>query len=329
MNASRRSFVLAATAWSLAPRWARASLPPAEYTNPVYARDFPDPFVIEHDGVYHAYATQSGGPRFQHGVSRDLVHWTVKSLDFPDPFSTEHLWAPEVARIGERFVLTYSALDPATKRHHIAVATADHPTGRFSHQKILVRGDENKVGVIDTHVAFEDGRPYLLYSEETPRRIVARPLREDGLEVTGDPVELVRPDQPWEHGVNEAPTVVRRGNKVILIYSGSGYQNPKNRPQYAVGFATADRLLGPYTKHPEPILQTAPDQVYGPGHQCVVQTKNGDWWMLYHGWNSEGEPMYGRNPHGRTLRLDRLIWDLDRPRALGPTTTPQAAPVIG
>jgi beta-xylosidase len=301
---------------------------PATYTNPVYARDFPDPFVLRHDGKYHAYATQSGAPTFQHGVSDDLVHWTVGPLDFRGAFSTEHLWAPEVAKLGGKFVMTYSALDPKSKRHHIAVATSDGPAGPFTHRDIIVRGDDNKVGVIDTTVAFENGQPYLVYSEETPRRIVARPLREDGLAVTGDLVELIRPSQTWERGVNEAPTIVRRGETVVLIYSGSGYQNDKDQPQYAVGFATAKSLFGPYTKHPTPILETVPNEVYGPGHQCVVQTPNGDWWMLYHGWDNQNQPRYGSNPLGRTLRIDRLVWDGDSPRVLGPTTTAQAAPDV-
>lgn len=69
-------------------------------------------------------------------------------------------------------------------------------------------------------------------------------------------------------------------------------------------------------------------RVYGPGHQCVVQLPSGETWMAYHGWDDQGEPRYGANPLGRTLRIDRLRWDGDMPVMDGPTTTPMPVPVI-
>lgn len=50
--------------------------------------------------------------------------------------------------------------------------------------------------------------------------------------------------------------------------------------------------------------------------------------MAYHGWDDQGEPRYGANPLGRTLRIDRLRWDGDMPVMDGPTTTPMPVPVI-
>jgi arabinan endo-1,5-alpha-L-arabinosidase len=44
----------------------------------------------------------------------------------------------------------------------------------------------------------------------------------------------------------EAPTLVRRGATYVLLYSANSYGGD----DYAVGYATARRLEGPYDKAP-------------------------------------------------------------------------------
>ncbi len=140
------------------------------YTNLVHGRDFPDPFVLAYRGKFYAYATQNSDAGFQVMDSPDLVRWTHRGASYKPPWSSAHYWAPEVVTHRGRFYMTYSALNPQTKKHDIAVATADNPLGPFTHRAILVRGDNNRVGVIDTTVFFDaDQRPYLVYSEEEPR----------------------------------------------------------------------------------------------------------------------------------------------------------------
>ncbi len=301
--------------------------PSNSYTNPVYTHDFPDPYVIRHDGRFFAYATQTRDTGFQVMDSPDLVHWTPRALDFNVPWSRQHLWAPEVYVRDGTFYLTYSALDPESKKHHIGIATATHPTGPFTHRALLVRGDDNRTGVIDATIALDDHDiPFLVYSEENPRRIVARRLRDDLLATQGDPIELIRPDRDDEAGVVEAPTIVRRDGMVHLFYSGGPFQGTKQGDSYSVRHAVAPTLLGPYTKSDTPLLSTRPGQVYGPGHQCVIQSEDGTWWMLYHAWDAQNQPRYGSNPLGRTLRLDPLTWIGATPKINGPTLTPQPAP---
>src|SRR5262249_36477930 len=151
------------------------------------------------------------GTGFQLLMSDDLIHWSPKQLEFEVPWSHEHLWAPEVVEQGGIFYLTYSALDPVTKKHSIAIAIAAAPEGPFLHREILVRGTDNKVGVIDATIAFDNKTPYLIYSEESPRSIVIRPMRSDLLALVGERRELIVPSLDWEHGVTEAPTLVKRG----------------------------------------------------------------------------------------------------------------------
>ena len=301
---------------------------PPSYTNPVYPHDFPDPFVLMDGGKYYAYGTQTRGTGFQLMVSDDLVHWKTRVLDFPVPWSREHYWAPEAVHHNGQYYLTYSALDPASKKHHIGIATAQEPTGPFEHRAILVRGGDNKVGVIDaTHFFEPDGSAFLIYSEETPRRIVMRQAKPDLLSVGDQVTELIHPDMEWEHGVTEAPTVILRGGVYHLFYSAGPYEGTKRSGRYSVGHAQAKALKGPYTKSAKPILESVEGATYGPGHQCLVQTPDQSWWMLYHAWDNVGQPRYGENPSGRTVRLDRVEWTGDEPRVVGPTLTPRPAPL--
>jgi beta-xylosidase len=293
------------------------------YQNPVYVRDFPDPFIVEYKGKFYAYATM-----FRCLESDDMVHWTDKGQCLKVPWSNEHYWAPEVVFRKGKFYMTYSALNPQTRKHDIGIAVADKPTGPFEHKAILVNGDDNRVGVIDTTIYQEKGSAYLLYSEEEPRRIVMRKLGKDWMSVEEEVTEIVKPDRPWERNVTEAPTLIKRNGLYHLFFSVGWYQSNKQDACYAVCHAVSKSLYGPYVKDPEPLLKTVPDKLYGPGHQSLIKLKSGEWWMPYHGWNNEGEPRYGMNPHGRMMYIDRLEWKGDKPVLVGPTFGPTPAPRV-
>jgi beta-xylosidase len=296
------------------------------YTNPVWPRDFPDPHIVRWKSRFYAYATHAGPGGFQVMESSDLIHWTHRGGCFEPPWSREHLWAPEVIERRGKLYMTYSATNPQTGKHDIGVAVATNPLGPFEHKAILVRAGNNRVGVIDTTVFFDGGRPYLLYTEEEPRRIVMRSMADDLLSVRNDVTVLVAPDQPRERGVTEAPTLVYRNGVYHLFFSIGWFQSNKADACYAVAHATSRSLRGPYVKSPDLILETVPDQVYGPGHQCIVTLPGGAMWMAYHAWDARNEPRYGSNPAGRTLRVDRIGWRGDRPFVSGPTVTPQPCP---
>lgn len=299
------------------------------FRNPVWGRDFPDPFVLPWRGAFYAFATEtfSVGRGFQAMESRDLVHWTHKGMVFAPPWSSDHFWAPEVAERDGIFHLTYSALNPRTGKHDIGVATAKHPLGPYVQREILVRGDANKVGVIDSTIHRDGATAWLVWSEEDPRRIVAQRLRRDWLGLTGGLIEVIRPDREWEKNNAEAPTLLRKDDKLHLLYAGGWFESDKDNPSYCVAHAVAPSIRGPWTKTGA-ILRGDGNKVFGPGHQCHVRLRSGEDWLLYHGWNEEKEPRYGSNPHGRTLRLDRLDWKDGRPMVVVPSTDDRPAPRV-
>jgi beta-xylosidase len=299
------------------------------YTNPVYDHDFPDPFVLEYHHKFYAYATESGAHGFQVMESNDLVHWDNHGLAFTPPWSTQHLWAPEVMHYRGKFYMVYSARNPETGKHDIGIAMASSPRGPFVQKAILASGNSNRVGVIDADLFIDkDKTPYLLYSAEDPRMIMLQKLSSNLLGVEGNAVMLIKPDQPWEHGVTEAPTMIYRNGIYHLFFSAGSFQGDRSHSYYAVYHAESKEINGPYIKSPHPLLATTPEKVYSPGHQCIIRVGKDNWWMLYHGWNNAGEPMYGSNPIGRSLRIDRILWKNNEPTMIGPTTDPEPAPVI-
>ena len=96
------------------------------FSNPVLAQSFPDPFVLEHDGVYWGFATgrDPDGRCFPVATSTDLVHWEGRpGAMAPLPGDAPCYWAPEVTRHGASFVLYYSVGNEHTMQIHAAVAT--------------------------------------------------------------------------------------------------------------------------------------------------------------------------------------------------------------
>src|SRR5689334_4033206 len=102
------------------------------YLNPVYQREFPDPFVLKYCGEYWAYCTGfwSDGRCFGILHSTDLVNWQeVGGAMQPLPDNPPHYWAPEVSYYNGRFYLYYSMGNEELME--IRVAVAEQPGGPF------------------------------------------------------------------------------------------------------------------------------------------------------------------------------------------------------
>jgi beta-xylosidase len=295
--------------------------PAAEpFTNPVYDADFPDPFVLEVDGTYYAYATNGNGKQVQTLTSPDLVHWKPGPDALPQVggwTSNGNLWAPEVlARDDGTYVLYYTA------NRCIGRAVADHPLGPFADDSdAALVCEQAEGGSIDASpFRDDDGSLYLYWKNDAnsigqTTWIYVAPLSDDGLELEGEPVRLVSNDAGWEGGVVEAPLMWKEDGRYYLFYSGNGYEGDL----YAVGYATCERPLGPCEDAPEnPILKSA-CAASGPGHNALIR-KGDETWTLYHAWPAE------TNDDKRVLWLDRVAWEDGAPRIEGPTCTEQPAP---
>jgi GH43 family beta-xylosidase len=254
-----------------------SAAPPRTYTNPVIDEIGPaDPSVILHEGKYYLYCT--GDNRSYHVYySTDLVHWTKGPKVFQP--GEENVWAPDVFHDpGDgRFHLYY------TVDRRVGVAVADRPDATFVDRGTLFES------AIDAHMfRDQDGSYYLYYVQLPGFRICVQPM-ETPLRKKGEPLELIRPTEPWETkrgAVTEGPWMVKHRDTYHLLYSGTAASSL----DYAIGYATAARPTGPFVKYlGNPIVKRG-NGALGPGHGCVVKDGAGRLWSVYHQQKDDSQP---------------------------------------
>ena len=253
--------------------------------------DFPDPDVIATDDGYAAFATGSHGLNIRYASSDDLGTWAVDSRDalptLPAWASPGRTWAPEVVEApGGGYLMYVTAEHTASGRQCIGVAASDTIDGTFAPV-----GDDPLVcpveegGAIDA-ATFDDvdGTRYLLWKTDgnccsRDTWIEMAPLSADGLGLDGEHTRLLKQTLDWEGALIEAPTLVHRDGRYVLLYSANDYGSDA----YTVGAAVSDELRGPYEKLDRPILASA-GELRGPGGQDVVTTSDGDR-LVFHSWD--------------------------------------------
>jgi xylan 1,4-beta-xylosidase len=276
------------------------------YSNPVISEIGPaDPTAIFYEGKYYLYPT--GDNRSYHVyTSDDLVNWTKG----PKVFSPGgvNVWAPDVFynRSDGKFYLYYTA------NWKIGFAVGDKPDGTFKDKGIFIKG------AIDSHM-FQDGDGrYYLYFVKRNFEIHVQQMSTP-LQLTSNSKMILKPTEPWERTVTEGPWMIKHGDLYYLLYSGYG----ANTKHYAVGYATANNPVGPFTKYPgNPIIKGS-EELHGPGHGSVTQDSAGNLWHVYH---QKRGPAVGWD---RFICIDPLWFD---PNGVlhGKATrgNPQQAPII-
>ncbi len=291
------------------------------YANPVYAANFPDPAAIRVGDTWYAYGTNGPSGNVPVLTSQDLVTWSEAGDALPSLGSWAvpgFTWAPDVIRLGDRFLLYYTARSHRTGRQCIGVAAADSPLGPFRDTAagpLICHADQG--GAIDA-AAFrdDDDTLYLLWKNDgnavgQPTRIYSQQLTTDGTALVGSPWALLTNHAAWHGPVVEAPQMVKRAGRYILFYSGNRYDST----EYAVGYALCESPWGPCHDAPEnPILSSAGGAA-GPGHSFLVGQPDGSTWLLYHAWRPDA---VGAEPPGRALWLSRVDWVAGRPTVRGP-----------
>lgn len=307
-----------------------AAAEPAEYTNPVCDRDMPDPSVLRaDDGYYYVYATETERnlPIYR---SRNLVDWERCGFAFtdqthPNVVEKANIWAPDVSRIGDKYVMHYSmSVWGGEWTCGIGSASADSPAGPFTdHGKMFI---SNGIGIrncIDPFYIEDGGRKYLFFGSF--HGIYAVELTDDGLKVRqGTPVVKVA-------GSAYEGTYIHRRDGYYYLFASTGTCCEGLKSTYATVVGRSDRLLGPYTDRQgrtmlknfhEGLIQRS-DEFVGTGHNSeIVSDDAGSDWMLYHAVKTD-------SPRGRKLLLDRIEWIDGWPTvAGGKPSVKAAAPVI-
>jgi arabinan endo-1,5-alpha-L-arabinosidase len=281
--------------------------------NPLIAASCPDPAVVRAGDVYYLVATTDDNrdpARFPIRRSTDLADWEEVGHLFPPgrapTWAVADFWAPEVHRVGHRFVCYYSARHQSG-RLCLGAATASSVEGPWSDVGQPLLADQ-KVDLIHPHHFAEPGVPPCLYWRHATS-IQVQQLAPDGLALVGEPTAVLVADLPWEGSVVEGPWVVRRDGVYYLFYAAGDRQSDRT----ATGVARARSPRGPFEKWPEPILRSN-DRWWGPGHGCVVETGDGDR-FIYHAWQAG---KIGAPGHPSMALAERITWTAGWPRIAGP-----------
>jgi beta-xylosidase len=308
---------------------------PAPYP-PVLRADFPDPFILEHEGQFLAYATNAGGANVQMASSTDLATWRFLFDErqpgrlhdampvLPSWAKTGFTWAPEVLKTPGGFVLYFTARHAASGLQCVGAATSSDPRGPFASNAAEPLVCQFELGGTIDASPFRapDGQLYLYFKNDgnnpafnKPTEIFAQRMAPDGLSLTGTAVSLIRNDKPWEGRVIEAPTMIERGGAYFLLFSGNDFDwhDSQRISNYAMGHAICEGPMGPCADAPNnPFLSsTSQPCLSGPGHQTVFQSQGRDF-LAFHSWAAT--QACRPTSQGRFMHIVQLAWENGAPQ---------------
>ncbi len=302
-----------------------AGNPVKSYKNPVVDYSLPDPTVIKgDDGYFYLYATEDIRNMPIHR-SKDLINWesvgTVFTKETRPTFEPKGgLWAPDINKIGNRYVLYYSMSRWGGEwTCGIGVAIAEKPEGPFIDHGMMFRSSD--IGVqnsIDPFYIEENGKKYLFWGSF--RGIYGIELSQDGLAVASGAVKKQIAGTAYEG------TYIHKRNGYYYLFASTGTCCEGLKSTYQTVVGRSDNLWGPYVdKKGNPMLENNHEilihknkDFVGTGHNAeLVADKNGDDWVLYHG-------VSVANPSGRVLLLDKVIWKEGWPTVKGNSASKKA-----
>ena len=327
------------------------------YNNPLPV-EFGDPFILNaSDGKYYMIGTGGVKDGFKMYSSDDLKEWKDEGRIYQgntsDSWSVANFWAPELYEINGKFYMIFSAdwrENPTNELENfrIGVAVADAPTGPYTDLY------NRPYPIIDGNLLFEDDKVYLYYSrccyKHPVESEVADWAREQGMfdeieeswiygveiepdfsGIIGEPQLLLRPpaymddkQAEWESRSVTSGEVNRRWTEGSFIFKEKGVYymmysaNYFGGENYAVGYATANSPLGPFTKaHNNPVLQKNVMDggvVTGTGHNSITTSPERKMLCVYHGRTS-------KTGNKRVVFIDEMeINDEGKLIVHGPTT---------
>ncbi len=309
--------------------------------------DFPDPFVLRVGSRYYGFSTNAGAGDVQVITSTDLVDWTLVGnalAALPAWSKAGATWAPSVLHLAarpaakavpavpakpgspatpavparparhEQYVLFYTVNDAASGAQCVSSAVSSAPAGPYHDDSTAALiCDVVDGGSIDPSPFIDrDGSMWLMWKRERavqPATIRVQRLGDDGRSLVGTTTDLLVTGRAWEHGVVEAPSMIRVGDAYFLFYAGGVW----NTATYATGVARCDTPTGPCHSYRLPVM-VGDGTVVGPGGAEVFRDGDGGIWLAYAAYV---DPFIGW-PYSRTFRLAKVT--IDR---RGVTVTPE------
>lgn len=311
------------------------------FSNPVFAHDWPDPTIWQgDDSLYYTFST--AGTNYAKGLgkflwSEDMVTWdtipdyvwTSQTLSQLKQYGSS-LWAPQVTRIGGRWLMYLTCYGTSSADPSIVVLTLDSETfptseglhGPWSLDGVITSSKENHI--IDTIDPFvtEDtitGRVWMFFGS-TGRNYRVE-LAADGLSLSDSAsfthvAGLSLAEDTKRNKVFEGAYLYYRDGYWYYFVSSGMYSNYT----YSLKVGRSPSLDGTFVSksgdlmtegHATTILSTNSDDkdFFGPGH-CgeIFEDNDGHTYMYYH-CHAKDVPITVAGYIPRALMLQQIYWD--------------------
>jgi hypothetical protein len=270
------------------------SIAQQKITNPVLNSNFPDPTVIQANGKYYAYATNSRGMHIQVASSTDLQHWKIVGDALPQKpsWGSHDFWAPHVLydKALKQYVMFYSgeSTDTSTGKC-LGVAFSNSPEGPF-----IDKGEPLLCGATFVNIdpmAFVDPKSgkKLLYWGSGFEPIKVQEMTNDwsAFKPGTQPQPVIYPakEKKYDRLVEGAWVHYYKG-KYYIYYSGDNCCGVN--ASYAVLVARADNPFGPFTTLGEQngtgssVILEKDSTWIAPGHNSIFTDTKGNTNIAYH-----------------------------------------------
>lgn len=288
------------------------------YRNPIIPGFYPDPSICRVGEDYYLVTSTfeyfPGLPIFH---SRDLVHWQQIGhvLDRPSQLDLDGikpsggLYAPTIRYHEGTFYVINTLVEGKRGQHANFIVTAADPAGPWSEPYWL----DGAPGIDPSLLFDDDGRawytgnriPLAGESYVGHREIWAQELDLQTMQLKGDRYAL------WDGAVKdnqhaEAPHLYKiNGLYYLMVAEGGTYHH------HAVSIARSETLTGPYEINPNSPIMTHRNlglnyPIVGTGHADLIETQNGEWWMVLLASRPYGGYFYNL---GRETFMVPVIWE--------------------
>jgi len=227
------------------------------YQNPNPGVNVRDTVILPDEGKFYSIGTcppywQGANPGVKLFSSDNLVDWKFETMLIdaaklpPDSWYKDRFWAPELHKIKGKYYLTFNCLNESEKyRHHHAcgIAVSDRVKGPYkvmTPDKPLTPWPSNDLTLFED----EDGKVYAFFNNgwTDVHKIYVAEMDMEKLRLKEEPVELFKQERgAWDANGIEGSAVVKHEGTYYLFYSSW-------TRGYAVGYATARDIRGPYAK---------------------------------------------------------------------------------
>jgi alpha-N-arabinofuranosidase len=298
------------------------------FTNPIIPGSFPDPSICRvGDDYYISNSSFEYFPGVPIWHSKDLVNWQQigfgihrpEQFNFDGIASSAGAWASSIFHHKGLFYISFTWVDWRMKvGFKNVILTAQDPSDPWSDPHVIT----DTIWGIDPALFFDDnGKAYWLMNHpsvgskhEGASSIMIQEIDLDNMKLIGEP-SFIGDGAMIDSKHPEGPKMYKKDGYYYLMVAEGG-----TGVYHATTISRSKSITGPYENYQgNPILTHRHLQYTTPfiniGHADMVQTQNGEWWMVCLGsriLNSQYN-LFGRETFLVPVQWDENQWPVVNP----------------